>query len=406
MTVRARISDPGNWRNDKAILVPEAHSVASLGVIRSLGRAGYRVHALGTHPDSIGFRSRYAVKSVLKPNYGARGFGQWLMDYIRSESIAAILPVGILEATRPRFAELAPLMPIARDEEKVFRALTKFGVFEDLLESDQPELKANLPPTLLIDRERGLPSLGDVRALPPPYFIKVDSSLSTSRKPSAVVRAADAPTALEHIDRLSNDYSRFIVQGFVPGMGAAAAFVIWGGRVVADFMNVCNHETDGFCSLRQSWYHHRMREDALAKIRHIGWEGISMLEYRWDPATDRFYFIELNPRFWAALHVALYAGCDLPRYLFDAFFGDRNEIEQKYPLGVKSRLTFPFEIGYTLSQLRRPDLAWTRKAREALTFLALFADPRVKSDLFFPGDRALYLESIWRTAKQVAQGRH
>jgi hypothetical protein len=49
------------------VLVPEAHVLGMIGVIRALGRAGYAVHAASTDPAALGFRSRYAAAVVTHP---------------------------------------------------------------------------------------------------------------------------------------------------------------------------------------------------------------------------------------------------------------------------------------------------------------------------------------------------
>ncbi len=63
-----------------------------------------------------------------------------------------------------------------------------------------------------------------------------------------------------------------------------------------------------------------MLEDARLKLEAMDWHGVAMMEYRWDPETDRFYLMEMNARFWAALHLALFSGVNFPLLLADAFF--------------------------------------------------------------------------------------
>jgi hypothetical protein len=392
-----------NWRREKPILVPEAHAVAALGAIRSLGRAGYPVHALSVIKDGIGLRSRYAVAGVVAPPYSSAEFGPWVLDYVKTHSIAGIVPLAVFGAEPSVFERLAPLMPIPRDPGVLARNLTKYGVSKHLMSADDATVRDNLPPTLLIERENGLPDLATIAGLPAPYFIKADGQFSASRAGSQLVKAGDAAAARDQVAKLAEDYSHFIVQGYVPGMGAAAAFIVWNGTVVADFLNLCVHEVDGFCTLRESWRHEAMHADALRKIRSLGWEGVSMLEYRWDPTTDKFHLIELNPRFWAALHTALYAGSDLPRYLFDAFFGRDGSYKGDYALGVRARLTFPYEIGYVLSRLRNADLSAFAKLWSVVEFFLLFGDPRVRADMFFPRDRGLYFRSLARTLRGFVQ---
>jgi hypothetical protein len=73
-----------------------------------------------------------------------------------------------------------------------------------------------------------------------------------------------------------------------------------------------------------------------------------MVEYRWDPATDRFWCIELTARFWGSLHHALYADVDFPRLLVDGFLGRLPEPAPSYRDGVRCRLLVPAEVGYVL----------------------------------------------------------
>ena len=81
---------------------------------------------------------------------------------------------------------------------------------------------------------------------------------------------------------------------------------------------------------RHTWWHQGMRDDALARMRHVQWDGVVMVEYRWDDDAQDFCFLEMNTRYWAALHLDLFAGMDFPRVQFDAFFGRPAAIEWTY----------------------------------------------------------------------------
>jgi len=83
-----------------------------------------------------------------------------------------------------------------------------------------------------------------------------------------------------------------------------------------------------------------MCDDALAKIKAMKWQGVGMMEYRWDPTTDQFYFLEMNGRFWGSLHLALFAGVDFPALLLDAFHAHRQVMwrdpPRRYPADTLS----------------------------------------------------------------------
>ncbi len=63
-----------DWRSDCPVLVTDAHTLGSLAVIRSLGRAGYPVHACSQQLDALGFFSTFSSKHVVYPSYSNPDF--------------------------------------------------------------------------------------------------------------------------------------------------------------------------------------------------------------------------------------------------------------------------------------------------------------------------------------------
>lgn len=164
--------DPA-WRREYPVLVPEAHAVGSVGVIRSLGRAGYPVHAMATSESALGLRSRLATRAVVAPRYGDPSFLPWLGGYVRDAGIRVIVPSeGFLFAIRPVFGEFARLLPLPADEQVVYRALSKYEFFQRL--ARDASLWKNVPPTLFVQDEP--PPESDYAALPFPVFLKADRS--------------------------------------------------------------------------------------------------------------------------------------------------------------------------------------------------------------------------------------
>src|SRR5262249_28099013 len=67
----------------------------------------------------------------------------------------------------------------------------------------------------------------------------------------------------------------------------------------------------GSSTLCESLPHHQHRKQmdlSIALLREIGWEGAAMVEYRYDPAHDRFVLMEINGRFWGSQPLAFHAG--------------------------------------------------------------------------------------------------
>lgn len=390
-------------RSKLPVLVPNADAIGMIGVIRSLGRAGYPVHACSSQADALGLQSKFALRGECCPAYDDPGFLRWLDRYVSTHDIRCIVPSeGFLLAVRPALERYLPLLPVKPDAALIYGSLSKPAVIARLLET--AAASAHLPPTLLLDDESALPGEEELAALGLPIFIKGDSTDDREGHANIVAPEHTAAAARERILALRPRYRRLLVQGFVPGQGTGAYFLMRDGKIIQEFMNRCLHEvphTGGYCSLRDSWWHEAMMADARAKAAHLGWEGVIMFEYRWDPQTDRFWFIEINARFWAALHVALYAGVDFPTMLVDQFHGAGVRTAPTFPLGLQVRYTIPFEVGYVSSRWKDKRLPLFRRLGSIAGWFLRFLDPRIYSDLFFPGDRALYFRQWGRFIREI-----
>lgn len=400
-------SDPpgeSRWRARFPVLVPQAESLGAVAVIRSLGRAGYPVYACSTHRGALGLRSNFARATAVSPPYRSPQFLPWLRRIIDDEAIRAIVASeSLLHALRGDFEEFAPLLPCAPPKDVLFAGLSKLDVLAGLRRSSPgaPSAAAHLPPTILVPHTDAPPSREALDRLGPPLYLKVDAADARAGQSGDVVKVDSAEEALAALGRLARTYRRALVQGHVPGAGVGAFFLLDQGRVLAEFMHRRLHEvpyTGGASSYRESFFHREIRDDALMKLRHLSWRGVAMMEYRWDEGTNRFHFLELNGRFWGSLHLALHAGVDFPRLLLDAFAGRPGAPVCEYPLGVRCRHTFPAELEHLWSKLKDPRLAACAKLGSIVEFGLLGSDPRVRSDLWFPGDRGLY----WRALAQTS----
>src|SRR4029453_11336796 len=218
---------PG-WRREFPVMVAEAQAIGSVGVIRSLGRAGYPVHAVAASSDALGLESRFAAQRVVSPAYLTPGFIPWLQRYIRDFGIRVIVPSeGFLFAIRDAWGEFAHLMPIPSDRQVVFRALSKYEFFERL--AADVSLWRNVPPTLFVRDE--LPPESEYAKLPFPVFLKADRCHSHGSADGDIVRTVSTSEARRRTAELLQEYDRVLVQGFVPGTKPGEYLLLWDGQV-------------------------------------------------------------------------------------------------------------------------------------------------------------------------------
>jgi hypothetical protein len=350
--------------------------------------------------------SRFAGARVVSPAYTDQGYLDWLRGYIQHHRIRAIVPSEELLLTiRASFSEFSPFLPYLSSESVVYAAMSKADQIAACVQSASTGAAAgNLPPYLLLQEPYEELRQGALEELGLPLYIKVDGCYSRTGEGGTVYPAESLPQARELLHRLSVSYSKILIEGHVAGRGAGVFFLRWKDQLLAEFMHLRVHEvprTGGVSSYRKSWWHQAMRDDALAKLKAMNWQGVAMMEYRWNPATDQFSFVEMNGRFWGSLHLALFAGVDFPTLLLDAFHGHPLSPVIGPSKETHCRYTFPRDLMYVWSTWKDKKLGWPAKLRAAVEFFLLGVNPMVRSDLCYPGDRALYWIQLGRFLRET-----
>ena len=55
-----------------------------------------------------------------------------------------------------------------------------------------------------------------------------------------------------------------------------------------------------------------LEDKALRLLKALGWQGVAMVEWKIDPETGVAKLLEINPRFWGSLELAVRSGVDFP----------------------------------------------------------------------------------------------
>ena len=81
-------------------------------------------------------------------------------------------------------------------------------------------------------------------------------------------------------------------------------------------------------------------------LDHVGWHGVAMVEFKVTP-EGRAYLMEVNPRFWGSLQLAIDAGVDFPWLVYQLSSGQPPEGQRsdgaltgpmgRYRVGVRTR---------------------------------------------------------------------
>lgn len=144
--------------------------------------------------------------------------------------------------------------------------------------------------------------------------------LLTGNSAKGVFYAPNGESAARTVESLIKKFelepARFPqIEERVMGQGAGCSVLYWDGRMVASFSHRRLREkiaTGGTSTLRESIQSPRMEETAQRIFDHVGWHGLAMAEFKLCPKTGRAWFIEVNPRLWGSIPLAISAGVEFP----------------------------------------------------------------------------------------------
>jgi hypothetical protein len=118
----------------------------------------------------------------------------------------------------------------------------------------------------------------------------------------------------------------------------------------------------------------------------LEWEGVAMVEYKRDHRTGRHFLMEINPRFWGSLQLAVDSGVDFPSYLYQAIEGREVTPITQWETGRRSRWWWG-EVDHLLTRFRHSPASLDLPADSpgigsaALQILMPWR-PRQKADVF------------------------
>ena len=108
--------------------------------------------------------------------------------------------------------------------------------------------------------------------------------------------------------------------------------------------------------MRISVRHDEIRDMASALLKSLDWFGVAMVEFKVDPRDGVPKLMEINPRFWGSLALAIHSGVNFPHLLFRMAAHERFDAVETYRLGVKCRWLLPGDILHFLSNPHRRKL--------------------------------------------------
>jgi len=359
---------------DRRVLVLDGGLRSALAVTRSLGHRGAFVVVGASDKDSLSAASKYVSAQLVyaDPVFQSQNFIEDLLLAIDLHQITDLLPVsevslGTILANAERFSRVnLPFVP---------REIYEQAVDKHHLVKVAAELEISVPRSLYFESAAGFELAAEVFHYP--VVLKPIKSRVFSEGQWLNTQVQYAHSAEELELRLQSHFQYdfpFMIQEFIEGAGAGVFFLYDHGREIARFSHRRLREkppTGGVSVLSESQMaDSRLFEQGARLLDRLNWHGAAMVEFKL--AKDGHpYLMEINPRFWGSLQLAIDAGVDFP-YLLLAMKSQSLIPIRTFREGVRLRWLLG-DLDHAMLVLRSKKYSIGGKIKIVLSFFNVFS---------------------------------
>lgn len=392
----------------KRVLAIVGDTQVGLWVVRSMARNGLTVHAIVNTPEGQSAHSCYSASAwTLNHRPSEAGFVDEIEELVRKLDVGSIMPVSegyhnALIAVRERFEPQVHLFSPSREQ---FDKSTD----KDYLQTLCAELGIPVAKGLRLDE---LMEQHGGTALQFPLVLRTRRQNIEGGKVPLKAAYAENRAAL---DRWYAQFQSFadnvIVQEYHPGVEEHVQILMHDGEAFATGDYIGEHHmplAGGVTVQRISCHHQPVIDDTVKLLQALGWQGIAGVQFHYDPATGKYIFLEINPRFSGGLPTVVMAGFEASFLLWQSHFEPERMQKAPYRLGLRTRI-LGGDANWLLGQFRRdllpPGQRHLSKAAAAATFL-WHCGPWTKDDSFMWGDLKPFLVDLKQMVKKLGARGH
>lgn len=360
------MGDVEGW--NMKVLVTDGGYENALAIVRSLGKRGSYVSTMSNNPHAVCFYSRYCKENILSPEIVDEEKYEKYLEKILSEnkydllipvSTGATLIVAKYKKMLQRYTNL-----VLPDYEKIVKAMDKKFVYK---------LSANLgipyPRTIYPENIKQIES--DIKDFHYPIVVKARHQTWFDHLVSYVFSKEELIDICIKMKRKTNEFP--ILQEYIDGKGYGFFAIYDKGKCKRIFMHKRIREippSGGASSCAESYYDEKLRDYGEKILDNLEWHGIAMVEFKKQCEKDDYKIMEINPRFWGSLDLAIVSGIDFPYYLCQIAEGKNLEYSEEYDKNVRFQWIFTREIRHI-----------TERPSSLKNFLKDLFNPKIKSDI-------------------------
>jgi predicted ATP-grasp superfamily ATP-dependent carboligase len=331
------------------VLVTDGHWRKTLALVRSLGRKGVHVTVGERTFLNTSFFSKYCSRGLVYPS--PRRYPDQFIEFI------------IKEVKKNKYECLFPM------EEETLLLLAKhrseISKYTHLLISNPQKIEfvRDKGKLLRFAESHGVPIPKTIYSLenPEPDMVQgpavIKPRISSGSFGIAYVKRRE--DLVPFYQRIHRRYPFPLVQEWIPDGGGTFGFSALfdeASNAKAAFVHkkLRMYPVEGGPStLREGVEHPQVMELGLSLLRSLNWVGVAMAEFKVDPRDGIPKLMEVNPRFWGSLHLAIVSGVDFPYLILKMARGEGFAPVLHYSVGQRCRWLLFGDILHFLTNPRR-----------------------------------------------------
>jgi predicted ATP-grasp superfamily ATP-dependent carboligase len=335
------------------VLVTDGHFRKTLAVVRSLGRKGISVTVGERTFLNTSFLSKYCARRLIypSPRRSPDQFVEFLLTEIKKNRYHCLFPM-----------EEETLLLLAKHHSEVSQHT--YLLSPDLKKIEFVRDKRNL---IQFAEAHGIPTpktyYSPPTVAPPPwgggegegYVIKPRISSGAF----GIVYVKEKGDLICSYQRVHERYPFPIIQEWVPDGGGTFGFAALfdeASNIKAAFIHKklrMYPVQGGPSTLREGVEHPQIMELGLSLFKLLNWVGVGMAEFKVDPRDGVPRLMELNPRFWGSLQLAIISGVDFPYLILKMARRESFEPVLHYEAGKRCRWLLLGDILHFLNHPNR-----------------------------------------------------
>jgi len=166
-----------------------------------------------------------------------------------------------------------------------------------------------------------------------------------------------------------------LIQEYIKGEGHGYYALCKKGEVLCQFMHKRIMEypiTGGPSVVAQAFYDKDLENLGRKFLSALQWNGVGMVEFKYDKRDGIYKLMEFNPKFWGSLILSIKSGVNFPLYAVRMALGEDFKPVLKYKKGLVCHWPFPGEIsliaGFPFKLFKIPRILMTNKNSVNLSF--------------------------------------